>query len=66
VVACAPRQKVVELILEHAEQRPHEGLGVIAMGIKHSDRVDEALRRALRDRPDPTTSSMRPRKSASS
>jgi very-short-patch-repair endonuclease len=44
--------RVVELILDHAERRPDESLGVIAMGIKHSDRIEEMLRRALHDRPD--------------
>ena len=44
--------KVVELILEHAEERPEQSLGVIAMGIKHADRIDGALRHALRDRSD--------------
>ncbi len=39
--------KVVELILEHARVRPHESLGVIALGIKHADRIDSALRAAL-------------------
>jgi very-short-patch-repair endonuclease len=42
-------ERVVELILEHARERPHESLGVIAMGIKHADRVDECLRQRLRD-----------------
>lgn len=37
---------VVDLILEHARIRPHESLGVIAMGIAHAERVTEALRRA--------------------
>ena len=37
---------VVDLILEHARTRPHESLGVIAMGIAHAERVTEALRRA--------------------
>jgi very-short-patch-repair endonuclease len=36
--------RVVDLILEHAETRPQETLGVIAMGIKHANRIDEALR----------------------
>lgn len=45
-------QRVVELILEHAEQRPRESLGIIAMGIKHAERIDETLRRSLHDRPD--------------
>jgi len=44
--------KVVELILEHAEERPEQSLGVIAMGIKHAERIDAALRNALRDRSD--------------
>ena len=33
-------------------RRPDESLGVIAMGIKHANRIEEALRAALRDRPD--------------
>ena len=48
--------RVVELVLEHARLRPAESLGVIAMGIKHADRISEALRQvggpelsALRD-----------------
>jgi very-short-patch-repair endonuclease len=44
--------KVVELILEHAEEHSQQSLGVIALGIKHADRVDGALRNALRDRSD--------------
>jgi len=40
---------VVDLILEHAAQRPEESLGVIAMGIKHSNRIEEALRQRLHD-----------------
>jgi very-short-patch-repair endonuclease len=38
--------RVVELVAEHVNERPHESLGVIAMGIKHANRIDEALRRA--------------------
>ena len=44
--------KVVNLVLQHAEERPHETLGVIAMGIKHANRIDEALRLARTDRQD--------------
>ncbi|PRW65236.1 AAA domain-containing protein [Actinopolyspora mortivallis] len=44
--------RVVERVLEHAEFRPHESLGVITLGQKHMLRVDEAVRRALRERPD--------------
>jgi len=39
--------RVVELVLEHARTRPQESLGVIALGIKHATRLDDALRRAL-------------------
>ena len=37
---------VIDLIREHARDRPHESLGVITMGIKHMERIEEALRRA--------------------
>jgi very-short-patch-repair endonuclease len=37
---------VVNLIAEHAHNRPGESLGVIAMGVKHANRIEEALRRA--------------------
>jgi very-short-patch-repair endonuclease len=39
--------EVVRLILEHARTRPGESLGVIALGVKHAERVDAALRDAL-------------------
>jgi very-short-patch-repair endonuclease len=39
--------EVVRLILEHARTRPAESLGVIALGVKHAERVDAALRDAL-------------------
>ncbi|WP_432980575.1 AAA domain-containing protein [Dactylosporangium sp. CA-233914] len=39
--------RVVELILQHAQIRPNESLGVITMGITHAERIDLALRRAL-------------------
>jgi very-short-patch-repair endonuclease len=45
-------REVVRLILEHAEEFPDQTLGVIAMGIKHADRISEALRRARADRLD--------------
>jgi very-short-patch-repair endonuclease len=44
--------KVVELILEHVEKRPRESLGVIAMGIRHADRVQRAIDQALSQRPE--------------
>jgi very-short-patch-repair endonuclease len=39
--------KVIELILEHARTHPEESLGVIALGIKHAERIDAALRSTL-------------------
>jgi very-short-patch-repair endonuclease len=39
-------RQVVELIAEHARNRPDVSLGVIAMGIKHANRIQEALRQA--------------------
>ncbi len=44
--------KVIELILEHARGRPEESLGVIALGIRHAERIDTALRSALATLPD--------------
>ncbi|MGH9072966.1 MAG: AAA domain-containing protein [Acidimicrobiales bacterium] len=41
--------RVVELVADHARLRPSESLGVIAMGIKHANRITEALRRARQD-----------------
>ena len=40
-------EKVVDLIVEHARQRPEESLGVIAFGSHHADNIEEALRRRL-------------------
>jgi hypothetical protein len=42
---------VVDLILRHARERPAESLGVITMGIKHRDRIEERLRDRLRQDP---------------
>jgi REase_MTES_1575/AAA domain/Protein of unknown function (DUF4011) len=39
--------RVVQLVLSHARRRPSESLGVIALGIKHATRIDDALRLAL-------------------
>ncbi len=44
--------KVVDLILEHADTKPQESLGVIAMGIRHADRVQRAIDQALVNRPE--------------
>jgi len=35
--------RVVELVVEHAENRPDESLGLIAMSLKHAQRIDAAL-----------------------
>ncbi|MGH3471376.1 MAG: AAA domain-containing protein, partial [Nocardioidaceae bacterium] len=45
-------EKVADLVIDHAENRSEESLGVIAMGIKHADRIDAAVRERLRDRAD--------------
>ena len=45
-------QRVVELILQHAAERPDETLGVIALGAAHANRISETLRLARRDRPE--------------
>jgi very-short-patch-repair endonuclease len=37
---------VVRAVSEHAHDRSHESLGVITMGIKHMERIEEALRQA--------------------
>ena len=39
--------RVVDLILEHAKQRPGESLGVIAFGSDHANNIEEGLRRRL-------------------
>lgn len=44
-------EAVVDLIIEHARIRRDESLGVIAMGIKHANRIEEALRQRLHDDP---------------
>ena len=49
VSVTAEVEQVVELILEHARTRPDQSLGVIALGIKHAERIDAALRQALAD-----------------
>src|SRR6266568_2061816 len=42
---------VVDLVLAHARARPGESLGVIALGIRHAERIDEVLREVLAVRP---------------
>ena len=52
VSVTAEVEQVVELILEHARARPRESLGVIALGVRHAERIDAALRHMLADHPD--------------
>lgn len=40
---------VIKLIAKHARSRPEDSLGVIAMGIRHANRIEESLRRARRE-----------------
>jgi very-short-patch-repair endonuclease len=42
---------VVDLILQHARECPQESLGVITMGIRHRDRIEERLRQRLSQDP---------------
>jgi very-short-patch-repair endonuclease len=51
VSAVAEVRAVVDLVLEHARRRPRESLGVIALGIRHAERIDEMLRDALTAHP---------------
>ncbi|MFI6504207.1 AAA domain-containing protein [Nonomuraea typhae] len=45
-------EKVVQLVLEHAEHHPDKTLGVISMGVKHAERIEKKLHEALKDRPE--------------
>ena len=45
-------ERVVQLVLEHARERPGESLGVIAFGSQHSNRIEETLLQARRDLPE--------------
>jgi hypothetical protein len=44
-------RRVVELVLEHATNRPHESLGVIALGIRHADAIEAGLLAAIEEHP---------------
>jgi len=52
VSVTAEVHKVVELIMEHARTRPDESLGVIALGVRHAERIDAAVRAALTGNPE--------------
>lgn len=45
-------RKVVELVLEHAQSRPEESLGVIALGIKHAEAVEAGLLAEMPNHPE--------------
>ena len=45
-------RRVVDLVVQHARSRPDETLGVIAMGIRHANRVQAALDRSLEAHPE--------------
>ena len=45
--------KVVDLVLEHAREHPHETLGVIAFGQHHANHIENALLLRLRDIEEP-------------
>jgi very-short-patch-repair endonuclease len=45
-------RRVVDLVADHARTRPGMSLGVIAMGIKHANRIQEALRQSRMADPD--------------
>ena len=42
-------ERVVEIIRRHAAERPELSLGVIAFGIQHANRIEEALRQSFLD-----------------
>ena len=50
--ASAEVEEVVRQVIAHAEVASNETLGVITMGVKHANRVQAALDRALMLRPD--------------
>jgi hypothetical protein len=45
-------RRVVDLILDHAKDRPSESLGVIALGIKHAEAIEAGLLAVLPDHPE--------------
>lgn len=45
-------RRVVELVTEHARQRPDESLGVITLGATHQERIEGAIRKARTEHPE--------------
>ena len=50
--AKAEVQKVVDLVIRHAEKRSEQSLGVIALGSSHANRIEDELRKQLELRSD--------------
>lgn len=50
--ATAEVEQVVELVRDHARRRPHETLGVIAMGYTHARRIEALLDKVREEDPD--------------
>jgi very-short-patch-repair endonuclease len=44
--------RIVELVIQHAQDRPDESLGVIALGIRHADAIEEGLLAAMPEHPE--------------
>jgi very-short-patch-repair endonuclease len=44
--------RVTDLVFDHAERRPHESLGIIAMGIRHANRIAAAIDERRKERRD--------------
>ena len=42
-------ERVVDLVIEHAQTHPNESLGVIAFGQNHANNIEAAIRRRLQD-----------------
>ncbi|TWP38626.1 AAA domain-containing protein [Leekyejoonella antrihumi] len=44
--------RVVQLVLDHLRKQPGESLGVVTLGVRHAQRIQDALRAALAGQPD--------------
>ncbi len=52
VSAEAEVEQVIDLVEEHARHRPHRSLMVVALGERHAERIEEALRSEVAGRPE--------------
>lgn len=50
--SAAEVRRVADFVIEHAQKRPSESLGVITMGIEHANRIEAEVRHRLKDRRD--------------